>query len=46
MHVIDRGFRVRAASGAGASILLLALAFGGAQAAEEKTYVMKVTLPT
>ena len=31
---------------AGALTLALALALGGARAAEEKTYVMKITLPT
>jgi len=46
MRFIDRGILVRAAGAAGASILWLALALGGTQAADEKTYVMKITLPT
>jgi TRAP-type C4-dicarboxylate transport system substrate-binding protein len=41
----NRAIFARAASAAGASVLALTLTFGAAQA-QDKTYVMKITLPT
>jgi TRAP-type C4-dicarboxylate transport system substrate-binding protein len=41
------GIRIRGAAAAGAlALATLTLTLGGARAAEEKTYVMKITLPT
>jgi TRAP-type C4-dicarboxylate transport system substrate-binding protein len=45
MHLQERGIAALAASAAGTLVLLLALTLGAARA-EDKTYVMKVTLPT
>jgi TRAP-type C4-dicarboxylate transport system substrate-binding protein len=45
MHFQERGIAALAASAAGTLVLLLALTLGAARA-EDKTYVMKVTLPT
>ena len=45
MHVMKFEFRSLAGSAAGL-VLAMALALGGAQAQEQKTYVMKITLPT
>jgi TRAP-type C4-dicarboxylate transport system substrate-binding protein len=45
MHFQERGIAALAASAAGVLVLLLALTLGAARA-EDKTYVMKVTLPT
>jgi TRAP-type C4-dicarboxylate transport system substrate-binding protein len=46
MRVMDRGFRVRAGSIAGGFVMAIALVLGGARAQEQKTSVMKITLPT
>ena len=45
MRVQERGIRAQAAFAAGAFVLSLSLTLGSARA-EDKTYVMKVTLPT
>jgi TRAP-type C4-dicarboxylate transport system substrate-binding protein len=45
MRFQERGIRARAAPAAGAFVLSLALTLGAARAGD-KTYVMKVTLPT
>jgi len=45
MHSGNRAIFARAAGAAGASVLALVLTFGAAQA-QDKTYVMKITLPT
>ena len=46
MNVMERGFRASAVAAAGALVLALTLTLGGAWAQEQKTYVMKITLPT
>ena len=46
MHFRDGGLRVQTASAIGAVVLSLALTIGIAHAAEDKTYLMKITLPT
>jgi TRAP-type C4-dicarboxylate transport system substrate-binding protein len=46
MNVMGRGFRASAAAAAGALVLALTLTLGGAWAQEQKTYTMKITLPT
>jgi TRAP-type C4-dicarboxylate transport system substrate-binding protein len=46
MHFIENGTHMRATSAAAAAALWLAVALAAAQAAEDKTYTMKITLPT
>src|SRR5271166_6448248 len=46
MGLIKLTIQARTASAAGAGILLLALTFGAAQAADDKTYVMKLGTAT
>jgi TRAP-type C4-dicarboxylate transport system substrate-binding protein len=46
MLLLERKIRARPAAVAGAFVLSLVLALGATRAAEDKTYVMKVTTPT
>jgi TRAP-type transport system periplasmic protein len=46
MHLMKREICLRAASAIGTFVLSWALALGGTRAAEQQTYVMKITLPT